>query len=190
MGARVLSPAWVSSACRGGRRKALEARWSASLGQGCSRGDSGYQVQGRMSCSQCYCRVKMFPPTLSGAPRVRGHSLLAPRALDGGAGLQALQASLADIFLWKDFKRAVKNQKPHRVTNSGVSGWWRPLSSPLARPRARRNSIKRQSVSAQGVRRASSVLRSRLFSSPIVDWRSLSTQCCLGVFWGWGVARP
>lgn len=131
-------------------RRAGVLPWAKAAAQG----TRGYQVQGRMSCSQRCCTVKCSLQPSRG-PRARVHSFLALWHPGGGAGLQALQASLADIFLWKDFKRAVKNQKPHRVTNSGVSGWWRALSPPLAGPRARNSSKGKvyalRAVGAQGL---------------------------------------
>lgn len=147
-------------------RRAGVLAWAKAVAQG----TRGCQVQGRMSCSQCCCRVKYSlqpsrPPPPAGASPLC--TLLADSHPGDEEGLQASQASLADIFLWKDFKRAVKNQKPHRVTNSGVSGWWRPLSPPLAGAQGQ-ELIKRQSVPAKGCGSSgtSSVLRSHLPSCP------------------------
>lgn len=168
-------------------RRAGVLPWAKAAAQG----TRGYQVQGRMSCSQRCCTVKCSLQPSRG-PRARVHSFLALWHPGGGAGLQALQASLADIFLWKDFKRAVKNQKPHRVTNSGVSGWWRGPFSTSGGAQGQ-ELIKRQSVCAKGCGRSgtSSVLRSHLSSSLIVEQLRLSTQVLVVVvvglfFWGVG----
>lgn len=113
-----------------GRRRALGARPRATRRD---RSTATEKVLGpapsRLSGGSC-ARVRVYTHT-----HTHARALTHP---GGHAGLRAAQASLADIFLWEDFKRAVKarNYTGYKLRNPGSAG--APFSNSDPAPSARR----------------------------------------------------